>query len=893
MNNIRKSLEILFKNQNPEELIDKFFNPFISKRITEEIDSNVFQCLFSFQNKNLYNKNEIENITELIENNWSKNLYIEKKDFFNVLVSFSENILLEKNGEPLCNYENLLRWRELSYQLGEDLFTTSYFAYKDYKLGKERSKFAWKPIISTNNTRIKELLKKGLAENHFHLKGSGSHFQLSWLSLMNNIGIANKKFEVLYKQKRLSPEININFEAYKQDFKVLIQKAAAIRYYLTQKYILEENIEKLEKDWELVKKILKSREDLEIQLYKNKLQNEIDILKFLNGKNFGGEVPDYMIPKNITENNYNKDFEHYNGNILLYGERKFLYTLFKKIYSGNSDLNFEKDLLYIYIIIKQKFRAEIIQNNRIVGFGNFENYQNRKSIFLSSELYNKAVINMAINGSMYNQKIKSLEARIAPENTPIDYNKTIKYYDRCTKNNEFYDIKKDSFEDFFNIQNKEENFFYNIHFIKIPENISLNSANKYFLELFPRNYKLRKNIKKQALELNKFRKSGYDSAKRILGIDAANTEIGCRPEVFGQIFRYLKNYSYENPLNVFGIDNFQELGISYHVGEEFLDLVDGLRAIDETIRFLNLSYGDRLGHALALGILPENYYQSKEYIIVASKQVILDNIVWLLAKIREYNINVSSTFINNLENEYRRLFYDIYEKNFEVGNNPNNEKEYYSSMYGITHYDYYESWKLRGDNPELYQNIEKENLEENILSFFERCGLNNYLDTNLARKNKKARVLYKYYHYNYKVKLDGAEVIEFKITSEYIDIVKKIQLKLQGEISKKNIFIETNPSSNYLIGTINNYIEHPILNFYNLGLGKAEASHQISVSINTDDQGIFSTYLENEYALMALALEKCKDENGEYMYNQTMIYEWLDKIRQMGLEQSFKNKNNH
>ena len=26
------------------------------------------------------------------------------------------------------------------------------------------------------------------------------------------------------------------------------------------------------------------------------------------------------------------------------------------------------------------------------------------------------------------------------------------------------------------------------------------------------------------------------------------------------------------------------------------------------------------------------------------------------------------------------------------------------------------------------------------------------------------------------------------------------------------------------------------------------------------------------------------------MYNQTMIYEWLDKIRQMGMEQSFINK---
>lgn len=255
---------------------------------------------------------------------------------------------------------------------------------------------------------------------------------------------------------------------------------------------------------------------------------------------------------------------------------------------------------------------------------------------------------------------------------------------------------------------------------------------------------------------------------------------------------------------------------------------------------------------------------------------------------------MSSTFINNLENKYRGFFHDVYEKNFEIENNTNSKKEYYSSMYGITYHDYYESWKLRGDNPELYQDIKKGNLEENILSFFERCGLNNYFDTNLARKNKKARVLYKYYHYNYKVKLAGAEIVEFKVTNEYIDLIRKIQLKLQGEIGKKNIFIETNPSSNYLIGTINNYIEHPILNFYNLGLDKTEeASHQISVSINTDDQGIFSTYLENEYALMALALEKCKNTNGEYMYNQTMIYEWLDKIRQMGLEQSFKNKINY
>lgn len=41
----------------------------------------------------------------------------------------------------------------------------------------------------------------------------------------------------------------------------------------------------------------------------------------------------------------------------------------------------------------------------------------------------------------------------------------------------------------------------------------------------------------------------------------------------------------------------------------------------------------------------------------------------------------------------------------------------------------------------------------------------------------------------------------------------------------------------------------------------------LSVSINTDDQGVFDTLLENEYALMVLALEKAKDEEGNKLYD--------------------------
>lgn len=62
----------------------------------------------------------------------------------------------------------------------------------------------------------------------------------------------------------------------------------------------------------------------------------------------------------------------------------------------------------------------------------------------------------------------------------------------------------------------------------------------------------------------------------------------------------------------------------------------------------------------------------------------------------------------------------------------------------------------------------------------------------------------------------------------------------------------------------------------------------LSVSIHTDDQGVFDTLLENEYALMTLALKKKRDENNQLEYDIEDIYEWSDYVRQLGLEQSFK-----
>mgnify|MGYP002460794905 CR=1 FL=1 len=57
------------------------------------------------------------------------------------------------------------------------------------------------------------------------------------------------------------------------------------------------------------------------------------------------------------------------------------------------------------------------------------------------------------------------------------------------------------------------------------------------------------------------------------------------------------------------------MGFTFHVGEDFLDIVDGLRAIRESLIFLNLENRDRIGHALVLGTDVEKYYMKRGYYV--------------------------------------------------------------------------------------------------------------------------------------------------------------------------------------------------------------------------------------------------------------------------------------
>jgi hypothetical protein len=862
MKNIRASIEILFRNICPDKMIENYLSDFPKGIGQYDFSQQAFDLL------GYYSHDEINNLYALLKDDWAKDNYKDLSSVFNLVNKFSSCVLTEHEGTPKVKFEHLLRWREISHKLGEDFFTCNYLAFKDLKFLSERDFFAWRPIIDSDNARLKTLLSKGLAENHFHLFGSAPYCELSWISLMNDITSRLPQFKKIFKKGMLQQSDQIrettNYKLY-----FLTLKAAVIRAYLF--YVIHFHKPLLFNSKISINELLKGHSEKdECEFLASQIlniQKEINILRYEFGLKYENNyVVDYAIGKSNS-----KYID--NANILLSGERWFLYTISRSLGKGTDfeTIFIDNKLFYIYLLCKNRFREEMVQINNKTGFYNFSSYQDRKDIFLiKKRVYTKALTNMAIQTSNSNQNILSFEARISHKNI-FDILKI----DESIANKKNYNLISAPINN--NINNrKDPNHFYVVHFLK---KLCNNPENRLVSMLQPRDYELRKKVKKQALNLYYLRESGSKLiSSRIHGIDAASNEIYARPEVFSSAFRFLKQYQsrYSNHdlMHYLNLKPLSPLHSTFHVGEDFLDLVDGLRAIDEAIKFLELSDGDRIGHALALGINVEDYYDFKNYKLLLPCQNVLDNYSWMLSRIIKYGLNEFMALKSVIEHEFRVLFSKIYD----------------GLSLKVDPVLYYQAWTLRGDDPILYKNGIY-NFNEYPITDYDHFLKGKYGNDVYRKKEDIIDILFAY-HYNSDVKIKGSEIMQINIKNEYIRAVEVIQKKMQNELAEKHIAIECNPSSNVLISTFKRYDKHPLMRFYNLGLTsdskEIQDCPQLMISINTDDQGVFNTYLENEYAFMAKALEKVKDKNGKPIYNISMIYDWLERIRQMGIEMSFK-----
>lgn len=818
----------------------------------------------------------------------------------NVYLSLTQaagDLLDVRNNQICCRYEHILRWREISREIGEDILVCSFLADEFKKNHRHWGNFTWNIVLGHDNKQLNAIMSDGISDNHFHLFGSAPVFPLIWLRMMNDVN-HGKYMAGLMGIDQSRRHFQYTLTGVKEHFsaQVLILHAVLMRAVmydaLQEKAFSREYYKKVYECQEILKsgkRIIHKQEN--IRKFVQKLR-----LKTLTLD--GSLMPDYTL-------HGSKEPETY-SNWLFSGERKLIYNMLCDILVTNRLPESVHKLLYPYLVIRTWFRKELVQSNDSIGFENFSVYNRRKGYFLPVNATAKEkkifwqtrernqnlkwMVQHAVLESFRLKNLRSLEIRITPADDFAANIKQIETYDRLLG------ISKDKKEtgQYNEAQGilSPHQFYYVYHFAK-KEDETLTDA----LYTGCRHSRLRGKLKRQVKSIIKMRKLRPEIACRIRGIDACAMEIGCRPEVFASAFQELRKdvpFALDEEtarhmiMKYLGIDaevyfadlneNVPQLNITYHAGEDFLDPVDGLRALDEAQRFLNMGSGDRFGHATVLGLDLEHWYYRKGYCIHLAKQDYLDNVMWFYMMIMEFQIEDCELLKDYLYREFLEAFHDIYlEKRKDTDDLRIVEK--------ASIFDYYEAWKLRRDDPDDYKTGKW--LPKDLRIYGHDMMTSNVSENEMDHKNLMTSSLYYLYHFDSKVKEQGNAVIEKSIPKIYVQGALKLQKCMQEKIAQKGIGIEINPSSNLAISTMKTYADHPVLNLYTLGLGDQRDVTQMFVSINTDDRGVFQTSLENEYALLASSVENLTDENGKKLYTPQAVYEWLNHIRVMGNQQVF------
>lgn len=334
----------------------------------------------------------------------------------------------------------------------------------------------------------------------------------------------------------------------------------------------------------------------------------------------------------------------------------------------------------------------------------------------------------------------------------------------------------------------------------------------------------------------------------IVGIDAASIENDTEPWVFAPVFRHARSHKNVIPYSYDIGHNINNIGFTYHVGEDFRHIVSGLRHVDEVLTYFDYRSGDRLGHAIILGIDINDWIKHRNIVIIPIMEH-LENLLWMWQYI---NINFVKNIPKNLEFRIMEVAKKIY------GNNLNGIDVYtlwrvYSSKFNLLEQKVVDKIKQENDC-KLCKNINEIEWDFSTLLCSHYCPCFNEI-------------------YN--------KPIFVELKSDEISFYKELQDNLINKVEQMGIYIETNPSSNLIIGDISSILKHPILRLNNKGLNLPDMKETcVLTSINSDDPIVFSTFVENEisYIYYALLNEGCKRED---------VLNWINKIRKHGINSSF------
>ena len=351
----------------------------------------------------------------------------------------------------------------------------------------------------------------------------------------------------------------------------------------------------------------------------------------------------------------------------------------------------------------------------------------------------------------------------------------------------------------------------------------------------------------------------------IVGIDAASNENASEPWILSPAFNSIRTRNHVKPVlhtRDFQYQKIANIGFTYHVGEDFRHPLSGLRHTDEVIDRFFCKSGDRLGHAIVLGMDMARWVKENEAVGLKAREE-MEDYLWLWGKMM-YSGWDAPIQVNVLEGRILGLAQEIYDITKQQSiNNMNVDMLYkaYNLKFAVNHEDILKeclSQELNGKSGNFCQYSQ------------DACPVSGYSFWN------EKKLLCTQYCPVFERRCERVRLVSVSETD--IPLLQYIQNKLIQKIEQIGIFIETNPTSNLTIGEIQQMSSHPIFKLNSLT--DSPGSHHAMVTINADDPCVFHTDVENETAYIYHALE----HDG---YQKEEILNWIDKVRDYGMKSSF------
>lgn len=721
---------------------------------------------------------------------------------------------------PVVQFKQLFRWNEIIRYVGENLMSVSMIAKKDVENGVRRSNFTWSNVLPHNDGPLNAELHRGtraLCDIHSHFGGSTDVFAFSWISLMNNI--RGKKDAFAWLKHPLDSPVIVTKRYNYDDLYRWCVLAAMIRWELFR-YYAEGDSDTFGQEFEEEFFQISHQVPLYFRYELRNLQCMLTDAGKRSEQTSDGRVFDYAL-NTVSLGSATKDSPY----LILQGERFLLYQFYRDYWNKEDRIRKICKYVYVYELIKNQLRKELTQVNELYGLMNFQAYNRRKTLFVDKGLgftSRKFSIQSTLEHPM-----DGMEVRITPQKSGKDYKRLFNMHYHEALFGKTYYMTETSLR---------SRLTFVVNFLKT----ACNENNRFST--------LRSNLHRQAeILMEDLYKDEIKNGEchRIVGIDVAGGETYSRPEVFAHLYRYCRKC---------GMTNF-----TYHVGEDFYDLTDGLRSIDEAVKLLQIGERNRLGHCLALGMDAQRYYQQRHRTVMMPKQTLLDNIVWLFKQAEHYRLGIEKTIRDELTSIMTRLYGEIgYAYEFDLDS-------------------YYRSMQLRGDDMVKYLRQYSDWLA---------TALDDSAEAMEARKDGVAIMLREDYFNNKDIYRQGFKAsVEFKAPYQYEKLIKKLQNKMIRWINVKGICIEANPTSNVRIGQLDGYQNHPLYRFSRV---RKRPDQNVIVSVNTDDKGLFSTSMQREFSLIALALMKQKKKGRYGKWTDEEVRRYVGNLADNGQRNRFR-----